>query len=87
MTVVAVGALLLASTDWRRVALGLGVAAAGLLGLTYLREQTMLAAAWALALAVVLMPHALWLPRVATCLAVVAIVPYMAGLGSRAGTL
>jgi hypothetical protein len=41
----------------------------------------MLAAAWALAIAVFLMPRHAWLPRVAAVLAVVAIVPWIGGVG------
>jgi hypothetical protein len=81
LVIVAFGALLLTSTDWRRIALGALVAAAGLFGLGYLRDQTMLAAAWALALAVLVTPWRLWPARVAAGVAVAILVPALAGSG------
>lgn len=81
LTLVAAGALLLSSTDWRRLGGGLLLAAGALLALAFLRQQTMLAAAWALALAVLFTPRRLWLPRVCAGVAVAVVVPALAGLG------
>ncbi|MDP9255705.1 MAG: hypothetical protein M3Q31_04005 [Actinomycetota bacterium] len=81
LTLLAGAALLLSSTDWRRVAGGFVLAAVSLLALAFLREQTMLAAAWALALAVIFTPRRLWVPRVAAGVAVAAFIPLLAGFG------
>jgi hypothetical protein len=81
LTIVAGGALLLMSVDWRRIAVGGALAALGVLGLGYLRDQTMFAAAWALALAVIVTPRQLWPLRVTTGLAVAALIPLLAGNG------
>jgi hypothetical protein len=81
LTLVGLGAVLLAHADRRRLAGGLALATAGLLALAYLRPQTLLTAAWALSLAMILTPWRGWIPRVAATLAVVAIVPWIVGLG------
>jgi hypothetical protein len=82
LTVVGLGAvILLTGTDWQRLALGATLSAAGLLGLAYLRDQTMLAAAWALAIAVVLSVRQMWPARVAVGLVVALAVPWIAGSG------
>jgi hypothetical protein len=81
LTIVAGGALLLMGVDWRRIALGGAIAALGLLGLGYLRDQTMFAAAWALALTVIVTPRRLWVARVAAGVAVAALIPFVAGSG------
>ena len=82
LTLVGLGAvILLTGTDWQRLALGALLAAAGLLGLAYLRDQTMLAAAWALALAVVLSVRQMWPARVAVGLVVALAIPWLAGSG------
>ncbi|MDX6377287.1 MAG: hypothetical protein QOE98_1590 [Gaiellaceae bacterium] len=81
LTLVGFGAVLLAHTDRRRMAGGLTLVALGLLAVAYLRPQTLLIAAWALSLAMILTPWRGWIPRVAATLAVVAIVPWTVGLG------
>src|SRR3954451_17237634 len=63
LVLVALGAVLLMGTDWRRLAAGALLAAVGLLALGWLRDQTMLAAGWALVLALVFAPRPRWLPR------------------------
>ncbi|MEY2533243.1 MAG: hypothetical protein QOF29_1153, partial [bacterium] len=81
LAVVAWGFVQFASTDWRRLAGGSAIVAAGLLALAFLRQQTMLAAVWALVLAVVFTPRQRWMPRVAAGLAIAAIVPLVGGKG------
>jgi hypothetical protein len=87
LAVVGFGAVLMMSTDWRRIALGAVLAALGILGLGYLRDQTMLAAAWALGLAVIITPWRLWPARVAAGVAVAVLIPMVAGSGPGAWSL
>jgi hypothetical protein len=75
------GAVSLFRTSARPMLAGLALAAAGLLALAFLRPQTLLAAAWALALATLLAPRRNYLPRLAAVLAVAAIVPWVGGFG------
>jgi hypothetical protein len=81
LVLVGLGALWLVRTSARPMLLGLALATAGLVALAYLRPQTLIAAAWALALAMLIAPRQGWLPRLAAVLAVVAIVPWVAGFG------
>jgi hypothetical protein len=81
LTLVAVGAILMARTEWRALAAGVVAVVGGLLALGFLRDQTMLAAAWALALALAISPRRLWIPRMAAGLAVVLVVPLIGGAG------
>lgn len=81
LTVVALGAILLAGTEWRRLAGGAVLAAAGLLALGFLRDQTLLAACWALPLALLFTPRARWLPRMAAAVALAAAMPWVGGTG------
>jgi hypothetical protein len=81
LALVGVGALHMARPAWRPLAVGVAVAAGGLLALGFLRDQTMLAAAWALALALLISPRRLWIPRMAAGLAVVLVVPLIGGAG------
>jgi hypothetical protein len=87
LAVVGFGAVLMMTTDWRRIALGAVLAALGILGLGYLRDQTMLAAAWALGLAVIVTPWRLWPARVAAGVAVAVLIPMVAGSGPGAWNL
>jgi hypothetical protein len=81
LIVVAAGAVLMMSENWRRVAAGAFVAGLALFVLGYLRDQTMVAAAWALALAVLVSPRRLWLPRVVAGVLVAAAAPWLTGAG------
>jgi hypothetical protein len=77
----ALGAVVVLGSSWRHIAAGVALAAAGLTLLTFLREQTMLVAAWALFAGMLLAVGRQWLARVAAVLAVVAIVPLLGGFG------
>lgn len=81
LALVGLGAVVLASTERRKIAVGIGLAAAGLLALAYLREQTLFAADCALAITMLFTPRPQWLLRVASVLAIVAVVPWIAGFG------
>jgi hypothetical protein len=81
LAVVAFGAVLAVSTDLRRLVTGLGVATVGLLLAAFLRDQTALAACWALVLAMMIAPRRRWATRVAVALAIAAIVPWVGGAG------
>jgi hypothetical protein len=82
LTLVGLGAVLMMSPDRRRLVVGAVLAAAGLFALGYLRDQTLLGAAWSLALAAILLtPRRNFVPRVAACLALALAVPWIAGLG------
>lgn len=81
LALVALGALHLSGTDWHRLVRGVAVAVVGLLALAFLRPQTLLAACWALALALVFTPRQRWLPRVAAGVALAAILPWIGGTG------
>jgi hypothetical protein len=81
LVIVGCGAILAASTDRRRLATGLGVAAGGALLVAFLRDQTALAACWALVLAMMLAPRERWAMRVAAALAIAVIVPWVGGAG------
>src|SRR3954466_10985099 len=73
LSLVGLGALLMTGTEWRALAGGAAIAIVGLLTLSWLRDQTMLAAAWALALALVVTPRRRWVPRVAAGVAIAAV--------------
>lgn len=81
--VAAVGFGLAISTrrSWVGLAGGMAIAACALFVLAGLRDQTLLAAGWALALASVVAPGALRVPRIAVALVLAVAVPSMAGLG------
>jgi hypothetical protein len=81
LTVIGLGVVLMLATDLRRMTLGIVLAVAGLLWLGLLRDQTLLAASWAVGLAVVLAPRRLWAPRVAAGIAIAVLLPFMGGIG------
>src|SRR3954447_17608609 len=87
LVLVALGAVLLMGTDWRRLSAGALLAAVGLLALGWLRDQTMLAAAWALVLALAFAPRPRWLPRLAAGLVLALIIPWLAGASPGGDTL
>jgi hypothetical protein len=68
-------------TDRRRLLAGAALAALALASLGFLRDQTLLAAAWALALALVLARRRLWAERAAAGVAIALLVPWAVGLG------
>jgi hypothetical protein len=81
MACAGLGLVLLTSPGRRAAAGGLALIAAGLLALAFLREQTLLAMAWALAIVVLFTPMPQRLPRIAAVLAVAALVPWIGGFG------
>jgi hypothetical protein len=81
LALVGLGALLMATGGWRRLLLGTLLAAAALLVLGYVRDQTMLAAAWCLPLALILTPWRGWVPRMALAIAIAVLLPYAGGTG------
>jgi hypothetical protein len=81
LTVVGLGVVLMMATDLRRFTIGLALAAAGLLYVGQMRDQTLLAASWAVALALILSPRALWAPRVAAGVALAVFMPFAGGIG------
>jgi hypothetical protein len=81
LTIVGLGVVLMMATDPRRFAIGLALAAAGLLYVGQMRDQTVLAASWAVALALILSPRALWAPRVAAGVALAVFMPFAGGIG------
>jgi hypothetical protein len=81
LALIALGVVVMAGSGWQRIAGGLALAVAGLFMLDYLREQTMFVAAWAFLAAVLLTTGRRWLPRAGAALAVVALVPLVAGFG------
>jgi hypothetical protein len=87
LVLIAVAVVLLMSEDWRRLAAGAVLAAVALWGLSYLRDQTMLAAAWALALAALIGPRRLWPARVVAAVVIAAVLPWATHLGVGGYTL
>jgi hypothetical protein len=81
LVIVGCGAILATSTDRRRLGTGLAIAAGGALLVAFLRDQTALAACWALVLAMALAPRERWATRVAVALAIAVIVPWVGGAG------
>jgi hypothetical protein len=82
LALMALGAVILMGPHWRQIATGLALAAAGLLLLAFLREQTMLVAGWALFAVALFTRGARWLPRAAAVLVVIALVPWIGGFGA-----
>lgn len=83
LTLVALGSAYIVSEDRRRTAAGLVASAAGLLALAYLREQTLLLAAWAFGLAMLLAggPTRSWVARGALGVFVALFAPLLTGSG------
>jgi hypothetical protein len=81
LTLVGLGVVLMAGRDLRRFALGVAVATVGLLYVGQLRDQTVLAAAWAVPLALIIAPRRLWAPRMAVAIALAILMPWAGGIG------
>jgi hypothetical protein len=81
LTLVGLGVVLMAGRDGRRFAVGVATVALGLLYLGQLRDQTLLAAAWAVPVALLIAPRRLWVPRMAVAIALAILMPSVGGIG------